>query len=388
MKKIFSILTISVFLLCGSMAFAQPDYPGQGFNPGNGNYVNTIGNAFWKQGNGSNECGPSCYAVGTFDLNLSAMDGAIGGGLDGTYKGLTGGGALAGGATFGHMEANVNDGSAFGQMGISGGGIISGNSFDFFEWDNGPRHILGSWSEAQAETTAFALMDVDPDMGWRARADGNAEFFGIAGQATGDFSVMGPAPIFENDGYTGALAAQGSLGYIEGGLFVGAGSDYWFFGYRDQYAGGMIDAGVVQNGFSQAHSWRGVENNGPYRTEYLGSRSIAETHVTSWGHHYDYDGAGIFSDYSHSYVDGGFIAAGIGANKSVIETQNGIGTATVKGGYLGIGDLNCNYDGYLNVKTNVSSTTLNAPNSQGSIVRSYGEGTLTSTMYSGGQIVD
>ena len=390
MKKLFAIFTVCAFLATAPFAFAD-NQNGNGVGPdGNNGVAGILGN----MGNGklvgnagflNDDCdGDDCSAIGFLDLSAKTKDGAMDGGISTIRDGIAGGGTIAGGATQGAAEGFVYNGNITGSLSVVGGGIVSGGPYEWFDRGNGFEHGLGTWSAAEAVTGGYVSVNVDPGMN-PALGSAGGYFEGVAGQATGNFSLLGESPHHHTaEGLTGGIAVQGSLGYIEGGVYAIAPGDNLYLcwcGYyhgTNNYAGASADAGVYQNGFTTARSWRGVEKNGEYRTEYMGTRTIAETHIDTWGYADHYNSGYWNGAMSGAWVDGGFIAGGLAANKTIMETENGIGKATAVGFYVGSGGLNCDFDAVANSKTNVSVTTK--AGAKGSIIRSSAESTVTSNI--------
>jgi len=332
MKKMLAVLTVGAFLMAPAFAFAECN-------------------------------GDECIETGNFKASVEAFDGAIDGGIDFTYKGAAGGVGAAGGATFGEMESKIEgEGDAYGSIKVTGGGIVNGNGYEWWNFQNGIEHGIGSYSTAEAVTAGDLTLEVDSDQRYKsAKADGSFE--GVAGQGTLNFSVMGEAPIFMNDGFTGGIAAQASAGFIKGGVDVE--SDYWNCYNVDRDS---ANASIFMNGSSESRSWRGVEYlGGGYRTEYMGTRSIAYTNVESNDR--------VSGPWYDSYASGGFLAGGVAANKTVMEGANGVGKATAVGFYAGGGELDCNFTGYANATTSVAVTSQQG--AKGSIVTSSAQVTVS-----------
>jgi hypothetical protein len=285
MKKLFV-----VFFMVASLVFA--------------------GNAFACEGE-------FCSGTGNFDLEVTPYNGGIDGALKTTYKGIALGGGLAGGIADNDSSANGFNFDSYGSIYSKAGGAVGAKSFEW--WDFGPGYIehgIGTKTNSIAVVQSDMYTTIDPGK-FIAGAEAHGDFSGIAGQVTGNASLLGSAPIFENKGVTGGLAVQGSVGYIQGGYSIGAGPDFYrCWSLKDQYAGADLGAGVFMEGFSQSHSWRGVEKDGDMRTEFMGTRTIVETDIESYGYDHNWDGAGTFSDWSYSHVNGGFIAGGLAANGS------------------------------------------------------------------------
>ena len=312
-------------------------------------------------------------ANGGFDLNTSGGNIEMGGSSASIDGGFTGGGSIAGGFGIGNADSHLYNGDAVGDLTTGGGGIITGHNYDDltfnFNGGFGAERIIGSHSEAQAVTNGSLKLSVDavgPACFWDfgrygdySVADGN--FFGAAGQATGDFSMISPASHFDSNGFSGGIAAQGAVGFIEGSVDVestllnGWGED------TDTAAASFNTWGTTD-----AASWRGTFETATNRTEYMGSRSFAGTNVET-----------SFTDTGHdAQVGGGFTAAGVAANKTVMTANNAMGSASAFGAYSGSGGLGTNYGGSANAISNVSIQTVNGY--QGSFVSSTASASVTS----------
>lgn len=325
--------------------------------------------------------GPECSGVGNYNLDVSAMGGGIDYGYDTTYNGFAGGIGAAGGIAGGHANSYINDGNAWGSVGVTAGGMVTGGSYDYFDGGRGSiRHTIGSYGLGTDEVGGHVDVNVDPNMGWCAGGAAEGGFEGIAGQATANASYMGSAPIQNSKIVTGGITAQGSIGALGGFATVGAGSDYYTWcGYRDQYAHAGAAGGILMNGYTESASYRGVKYNNGSRTEFAGTDTWTNTQVDSYGHDYDHDGAGVFSDWSYGNVEGGFVAGGIAANGTMIQNRGGVANSGATAMYAGSGNLNCNFTGGANTSTWASSTTRSGWN--GSIMSSGASASVTATTY-------
>jgi hypothetical protein len=369
MKKSLFVALFAAILMIAAPVMAH-DNPGKGLGhgfdlgPGMGPGQ---GNGFGHQ----KGCdGPDCVAEGEFDISAFAGSFVMDGGIDRNFGAITGGGAIAGGFNMGGADADIDrSGDAYGYLRVGGGGFVKGHSYDFYDFDrNGLMYVSGSTASAEAGTNGYLNLAVDAN-GWRwgeVEADGG--FFGVAGQATGTFSLMTlPGFLYDADGCTGGATAQGAVGYVEGDVDVESGWYNWFQEDNDTAAGSFYSWGS-----SDAHSWRGVEFNDGAKTEFMGTRTSSDTHVRT-----DYTDTG-----RDAHVDGGFLAGGVAFNATKMTAPNAMGKATAAGAYFGAGKLGCNYDGMANVKTNVSITQINGY--KGSYVTSTAEATVSS-QYSAGQ---
>lgn len=299
--------------------------------------------------------GPDCYATGNFDIKASAMDGAIDGGIMvNPGYGISGGGAAAGGLTKGSASADIDGrGEAEGYIGVVGGGIVDSHQWRTnYDFSHTQENHVGSMSEAKAVTDAHMDLTADSDQRWkRTTADG--DFFGIAGQGTADFSAMK-----NGQGFTGGLSAQGSAGFIKGGVDVESG---WFNAYYPDQD--VADAKINMMGNTYSHSMQEITIGNGVVEKTLQSTNIAQTDVQSSG----YDTAEWYEG-NDAYVRGGFIAGGIAANKTVMEGYNGVGKASAKASYFGAGELGCDFSGSAFSRTNV--TVVKPMGMKGSIIYS------------------
>jgi hypothetical protein len=320
MKKFLSILTVSAFLFMSSMAFAG-------------------------------DCsGPSCNASGNFEIDTFA----IGGGLDadgalipnGAAGGISGAGGIAAGQAQGAFESfkifrkTINLGGADADLSTRTGGFTNTEAGQY-KPDCGINIGVYSGSENFA-TTAGSL-----HVGAWGLAYSEGTLGGIAGQASLDGSIVGPSPLkqWDSKGVSLGVAGQGSVGgFIGGGIAAGLGSV-------------DVDASVDMYGGSYTESYRGINGN----TEYMGTNVSAYTTVFTYGN-VDTCLIGV------GFVEGGYIAAGGAATKTVQVTDSGFAKATAVGSYAGSGELNCNFNGSANGYTYTSATT--APGMNGSVMTS------------------
>jgi hypothetical protein len=329
--------------------------------------------------------GPECEgsATGAFYFDGSPEGGGADGAMETTYKGFAIGGGLAGGQgdimnqAFGHnsfMSSGHWDKNFPVDHRLSAGGGVEALPYEW--WNFGPGYIehgIGTETFSTAGVNGQVAGVVDPNR-YSFGAEAGGFFGGTAGQVTGNLSVLGPAPIFNSDGFTGGIAAQGSIGHIDGGYYaLSAGDDR----RHDRYAKGFVSGYVWMDGYTTSRSWRGVEDNGDERTEFMGSRSIAETSIYTYADNYNYSSRSIL-DSSGSWLNGGFIAGGVAANTSQMSNDFGSAKATSMGYYIGSGHLGCDYYGYANVKTNTSLTTMG--NMNGTIATAKGQATVISSM--------
>ena len=371
-KKLLVVSLVACLALFAGNAFAQPDYPGQGYNPGNGNLVNTIGNAFWKQG-GDNDGGcngsPECSAEGNFAINTFAAGGAID--MDGKLipNGAAGGIGAAGGVAVGSAQGafesydlpyfsfedwkwhstTITLGGAEANIGVTAGGLTKTEAYRFNPGVGNMGIGVGSYTHNIAAVHGA----LDGNAWGLAHSEGF--FAGVAGQGSLDGSIVfgSPLPFWESEGVSYGLAGQGSFGYIYG------------FGGATVLGSYDLEAGIDMSGFTQSASWRAVNFFDGGKTEYMGTAVLTNTQVESYG---DADGQGL----GGGFVGGQWVAGGFATSKTIqtIETPYGGGfaAANANGAYSGSGALGCNLNATAQGYTQTSATTLNGYN--GSIMRS------------------
>jgi len=389
MKKFTSILaTILMVAALASPTFAASQNgtgtsgdQGIGHETGNQGNDKLVGNAGGGGIDlpGTNGCpGGDCSASGNFDIDVLAL----GGGLsadgvlipNGAAGGIGAAGAIAGGSAngwFKEYEVPVYDWTwhptgCWGFCGYWTKDLIGyetitagGASADLSVWAGGVTR-----TEAYVFNPGFdvgigvgSYTDNYATLGGRLEGDAwglaysSAHLCGLGGQVSLDGSILGPSPYFgwESDGMTMGLAGQGSVGgFVMGGVAAG---------YGDYEAYANID----MSGYSYSESYRGIDWFDGGKTEYMGSNVGAGTQVLSYA--YDRD-CGIGA----AFVEGGFVAGGFAASKTVQATDTGFAAATAIGVYGGAGGLGCDFNGSAVGYTATSATTLNGYN--GSIMSS------------------
>jgi len=278
--------------------------------------------------------GPNCSAEGNFDIEV----GAIGGGIDADLKfipnGAAGGigaaGGLAGGQAEGAFESGrilwwkVPFGGAEANLEVIAGGATHTDAYAFnpnSRFEDSPFDLgIGVGSE----TYGLARVDGDVDGNAWGLAYSEGGFAGIAGQGSLDGSVLFDSPLcfWDSKGMTYGVAGQGSVaGIVGGGVAAGLG-DY------------EAEAGVFMQGNSISESYRGISKFEGGKTEVMGTNVGAFTSITSYG----YTDRGLIGT---AFVNGGYVAAGNVASKTVQFTQTGAAKATAYGAYSGAGELGC-----------------------------------------------
>ena len=350
MKKLF-ILSIALLFALTMSAPASAGWDGTpGNNPGNNNFVNLNGNAFWKQG-GDEEgpCGEAadCDAEGNFKINTFAIGGGIS--ADGALitkgypvSGAAGGIGVAGGVAIGAAEGSFESyklpwwlggktitlGEANGALTSTAGGGTRTISETF---DPGPGKNIG----VRSQTDTYAVTAGSLEVGAKGLAGAAGVMGGVAAQGSIDGSIIGPSPkhFDHSTGVSAGVAAQGSLG----GFYGAAGTG--LYGEAD------VSANVDMYGQTYSASYRGVQGD----TEYMGTNVSAKTEVQSDS---DYNRSGLAA----GVVDGGWKAGGIAAAGTVQLTDSGLAKATAVGAYTASGSLGCDFNGAAVGSTFTSAT--------------------------------
>jgi hypothetical protein len=282
--------------------------------------------------------GPDCSVAGNFDVEVGAIGGGIDADLEFIPNGAAGGigaaGGLAGGQAEGAFESfdmryfsfkdwkwhttTVTLGGAEANLGVTAGGATNTNAYDFTP--EGGNMGIGVGSETYG--FGYVYGHVDGDAWGLAYSEGG--FAGIAGQGSLDGSVLFDSPLcfWDSKGMTYGLAGQGSVaGIIGGGAAAGLG-DY------------EAEAEVNMSGNSYSDSYRAINSGNNSKTETMGSNVGAFTSITSYGNA-DSNLIGT------AFVNGGYVAAGNVASKTVQFTNTGAAKATAYGSYSGAGELGC-----------------------------------------------
>jgi len=274
----------------------------------------------------------------SFNIN----DVAIGGGLsaDGALipGGAAGGIGAAGGFSAGEASGGtVWFGSAGANIDLTAGGVTDTNAYTF----NPGAFGIGVGS--RTDNSAGARGDLDGNAFGLASSAGVVG--GITGQGSLNGSIVGPSPlpVWNSNGVTFGVAGQGSAG-----AFVGAGAAALMGTYD-------LGGGVRADGWSASESYRGIDFIPGGQTEYMGTRVGAGTELQSYG----YATPGVFGI---AVVDGGWIAGGGAASRTIQTTAGGAASASAVGVYAGAGGLNDNYSGSAVGYTRTSATTYNGYN--------------------------
>lgn len=294
--------------------------------------------------------GPECSAEGNFDISTFAIGGGIDADLafipNGAAGGISGAGGIACGQASGEFTSfrfwgrTITLGATEADFSNTAGGY-TGTEAGYYKPDCGLNIGVRSRSENYA-ITAGSL-----HVGAFGLAESHGFIAGAAGQASLDGSIVGPSPLpmWDSYGMSFGVAGQGSIGYFYGGgIAAGLGS-------------ADVEAGLEMQGGSYTESYRGIIGN----TEYMGTNVGAYTIVNTYG---NVDTCLI----GCGYVDGGFIAAGAVASKTIQATDSGFASASAAGMYVGAGELNCNFSGSAEGYTYTSATQI--PGMNGSVMTS------------------
>jgi hypothetical protein len=357
--------------------------------------------------------------MGKFKIGAEGAAGAVDMDSEVLKKGGAFGISGAGGLANADASGYIVNGMTEGEVGVVGGGLtvteaFSGN-YDFDE-GNGNGKYVGSASESYAITGGRLFIKVDPEK--RGFGIARGDMSGIAGQGTLNASYMVTGNKFENDGFTGGVAAQGSVGAFEGEAFVISGGDYYrpngtlwekqsgknagkvyvkpfkwhpkkpseweFVGYNcvliDSKAKAELEAEIEMMGGSESLSWKEIhiDTENGIRTEAMGTNVSAWTEVnTSASKTLKDKGRG----YAQGCVTGSYTAIGGTGAYTQMSNDNANLNSHAVGVYYGHGTLNTNFAGSANGYTNGSITTVEGM--KGSIVRS-GAGMEVSATFSGG----
>jgi len=371
LKNVLIVGTALMFLLSGSMAFAAgagQDKDGEGY------YIHSVTGktqyfeshpgepSQWRFIGGPNDgCeGPECSANGNGGISTFAAVGDLS--YDGKIvpNGAAGGvgvaGALSAGkadGSFESFEVPVYDyvgrkngdydcffgmcwykGENRGSYDLTGYKTVTLGSIDLnldsmagaasttdhYVWHPAGRNSIGVGSQTNTYAGSFNRLELSAF--GLAEADGM--FIGAAGQASADGSIMTKSlnKPWNSNGVTMGLAAQGSAGaYIGGGITGLAGCL-------------VVEGGMDMWGHTRSESYRIKDGD----TEILGSNVQANTTVLTSE---DVDASLL----SVGGIEGGFIAGGIAASKTIQAVNNGVAKASAIGVYTGGGELGCNFNG-------------------------------------------
>jgi hypothetical protein len=354
LKKLFVVMCLVMLVGAGT---AIADLGGEG----NNTQCNGVGNPNSPCGENGNDGGFN-GAFGAYDI--SARFFGMGGDVDVKFipNGVAFGAAGAIGGAKADADGFVFNGLVKGEVTTIGGGLAG---TDAYKWNPhiGDKSIgVGSASETYAITGASAKIKVDPS-GFFALGETDARIGGFVAQGSINGSALIESPIyFDHDGFTGGLAAQGSLGAFGGEAFAGSLGDtpdirfgrFTIPGMNSKAGAGM-GAEIEMYGGSYSDSYRFVDWDGDAKTEGMGTFVGAYTVVNTHGYSYDWD-KGL--SYADADINGGWIAAGGVASK----TQIAGAKSTAVGFYVGSGSLNQNYQGSAIGYTNGSVTTVKGMN--------------------------
>jgi hypothetical protein len=329
MKKLFVITLAVTMIFAFSNAFAGGDCNGQ----------------------------PECSAQGNFAINTFAA----GGGLDlhgalitkgYPVSGAAGGISAAGGIGFGEAEGEFTSfklfrktitlGSAGAELYSRGGGEVLIDDAGTYNPGIGDKSV-GVYSHSNTVATTAGNLKVN--------AEGLAYSAGIIGGAAGQFSadgsIIGPSPLpqWKSVGVSGGVASQGSAGAFLGAAATGL------------YGNAEVDAYINMGGDTYSDSYRGIDGN----TEIMGSNVSAQTWVDS-------DSDVDTHAFAVGEVEGGWVAGGIAASKTVQATPYGVAKAGAVGSYNGSGELGCDFNGSAVGYTQTTATQT--PGYRGSIMSS------------------
>lgn len=325
--------------------------------------------------------GPECGAQ--FDIDA----GFIGGGIqtsgemgDGM---ITGGIAGSAGIAGAQAKGDVTDGFAIGNVDVGAGGFAgTGSDAWTYTAPDGKFSDAGTstWTYGEGQTRGHVDVVVDPSD--RGLGAGEGTFFGLTGQ--GSASGSGLIVDGTTEGFTGAVAGQGSAGAIEGGVVALSGPDYTSHEYLgnlygwgmfnpdnygavdvDSFAGGVASASIDTFGETETYANRYAEqrrNSHDTRDvweEGMDSGYRSDTMVMSNGFEdFQRDGLGV----GGAYVDGGWNAAGGAASmtRQLATTPSGVGLARANsaGQYGCEGQLNENYNGHADGYSYSNMTTV------------------------------
>ena len=364
MKKFLSILTISAFLLVGANVVMAGNGDSKPCPPSSPN-AGAIGEPC---GFGGDDPGTDTQtAEGNFNIDTFAIGGGLS--LDGKLipNGAAGGIGAAGGVAFGKAEGSFESfelpiygwvkidgrwryrqvdtktialGSAKGELESVAGGFTKTDAYRFTPSVGDIGIGVGSYTDNAAAVTGGSLY---------VEANGLAEAHGfmggIAGQASADgsFVVGSPLPMWDSNGLSAAVAAQGSLGGFYGGAVAGL------------YGDAEVSANVEMSGYTQTESYRAIDFFDGGKTEIMGSYVNAQTTVATSS---NVDRSGLAT----GFVSGGYQAAGVAATKTIQATNSGFAKATAVGTYSGSGSLGTNFNGQAVGYSGTSATTLNGYN--------------------------
>jgi len=297
--------------------------------------------------------GPNESAQGNFDISTFA----IGGGIDadgalipnGAAGGISAAGGVAGGAATGEVSSftfgrrhpiTISLGATEADLSNTAGGFTNTTAGKY-------KPSCGTSIGVYSGSENYAITEGSLHVGALGLAHSEGVIGGIVGQASLDGSIVGPSPLpmWDSKGVSYGIAGQGAVGgFIGGGIAAGLGSV-------------DVAAGLETYGGSYSESYRGIVGD----TEYMGTNVSAHTVVTSYGN-VDQCLIGV------GFVEGGYVAAGGVATRTVQMTNSGMAAASAKGAYSGAGTLNANFSGTADGYTYTSATQM--PGMNGSVMSS------------------
>ena len=336
MKKLFIVMLVALFAFAGNaIADGGPDND----------------NGYYKG------------AFGGYKIKARSIGGAVDGDLDGIHDGFAGGISGAGGLAVSKSKGLVLNGYTGGSVSTIAGGLTKTEAWaKQYNFQNGIGMGVGSKSENQAVTGGKFETGTGTFMGI---GGSKAKMFGVAGQGSANISLIGD-DYLNADGFTGGVAAQGSVGGFYGSGKTGA----LIYGAGHSQAGAYID----MQGYSYTQSFKEVEEVDGTRTESMKTQVGAGTDINTFGYNYN-SSCGIAC--SRSNVQGGYIVAGGAASHTKLDGAD----AKAAGVYMGAGQLNSNYHGSANGYTYGSVTTQEGM--KGQIVQSGAGMSVTSYQSSG-----
>jgi hypothetical protein len=269
------------------------------------------------------------YARGGYNESV------VGGG-DIQFNGATIPNGAAGGISgSGGFSAAQSAGGGWGRVGgdisIAAGGVTDTTSGTYVNNHRGYTEIgVYSRSENLATTNGFTTIN------GQGAVVAESTMIGGAAEGTLNGSVIGKSPrFFTTDGVSGGVAGQGAVGGFVGVSGLALEGDV------------SMRANLEFSGSSYSDSFRFVERdrqNGT-KTEGMGTYVGANTNVRTDG----------WVD-PNGFVEGGFVAAGGAASKTVQKSDTGFAKASTVGTYSGSGSLGDNYTGKANGYTKTSIT--------------------------------
>lgn len=294
--------------------------------------------------------GPNCSASGNFDIDVSTAAGGVSADIQTIHNGLAGGIGAAGGITSGEAQGAFGSwgpftlGSSEADLNVYSGGLTNTNAYRFQ-----PISSMGHGIGIGSSTDTFATVGGSLEGEAHGLAYSHGNISGVAGQGSLDGSLIGDSALhgWDSEGTSFGVAAQGSIGH-----FYGTGCAFGHGSYE-------LAADIDMWGLTYSESYRGIVYDNGSRTELMGTNTGAFTKINSSG----YDNTNCIA---HADVDGGFVAGGAIAARTVQTTNGGVAAASMNAAYIGTGKLGCTLNASATGYTNTSITTTNGYN--GSIV--------------------